>query len=92
MFQAERDALVTVRVIQAAQRENRAHNRDWLLRAPLPVIDHPDKILKQEPEDDVVVDRPEEEIAQPEVILVPEEELVENPIGADNDELILELD
>ncbi len=75
MFQAEIDQANRVRAIQAAHRDDRAHNRDWLQGHPLPVVDHPDEILKQEPEDGVVADRPEEEIAQPEIVLVPEEEL-----------------
>ncbi len=88
MFQAERDQSNTVRAIQAAQRDNCAHNRDWLLRAPLLVIDHPDEILEQEPEDGVIVDVPEEEVAQQELILVPEEELEENLVGAENDDIL----
>ncbi|MCP3681198.1 MAG: hypothetical protein GY861_00775, partial [bacterium] len=92
MFQAERDQTNRVRAIQAAHRDNRTHNRDWLLRGPLPVIDAPNEILEQEPEDDVIVDEPEEEIVQPEIVLVPEEELVENYVGVDNDELVLEFD
>ncbi|MCP3685715.1 MAG: hypothetical protein GY861_23965, partial [bacterium] len=100
MFQAELDQARRVRAIQSAQREERANSRNWL-RVPLPIIDHPDEILDQEPEDIVVVDEPEEEeleeIVQPEVvvrrpeeqgqavqILVPDEELVENPIELDN--------
>ncbi len=91
----ERDALITVRAIQAAQRDNRARNREWLGNL-LPVIDHPNEILEQEPGDNVVVDRleeeEEEEIVQPETVLVPEEELGENYVGADNDEFVLEFD
>ncbi len=59
---------------------------------PLPVVDAPDKILEQEPEDGVVVNEPEEQIAGQELVLVPEEELGENPVGAGNDDFILDFD
>ncbi|MCP3685085.1 MAG: hypothetical protein GY861_20680, partial [bacterium] len=80
MFRAKRDQLNRVRAIQAARRDDRANNRDWLRGHPLLVVDAPNEILEQEPEDNVIVDEPEEEVAEQEIVLVPEEELEENPV------------
>ncbi|MCP3681051.1 MAG: hypothetical protein GY861_00035 [bacterium] len=92
MFRAEREQLNRVRAIQATQRDDHHNNRDWLLGNPLPVVDAPDETLEQEPEDNVIVDELEGEVAEQEIVLVPEEELEENPIGADNEDLILDFD
>ncbi len=56
MFRANREQADRIRAIQAAQRQECTNQRDWLRGDPVPVIDVPDKILKQEPEDNVIVD------------------------------------
>ncbi len=91
MLWAEREQADRIRAIQAAQRQEHANQRAWLGGDPILVIDAHDEILKQEPEDNVVVDEPEE-VEPPEIALVPEEEQEENleDVAREDEDFILD--
>ncbi len=87
MLQAKIQQANRCRAIQAANRQNRARNRDWLRGDPIPVVDASDEILEEKPEDIVIANEPDE-VEEPEVAQgfeEPEDIMADAAIGNDDD-------
>ncbi len=54
ILQAEIQQVNRRRAVQAANRQNRVQNGDWLRGDPIPVIEGPEDIIEEEPEDILV--------------------------------------